>query len=66
MADWISWIESNWVTILEGYAVLVVLATFITKLTPTTADDKFLARVVETFSAVGIRGGLKVPGVPKG
>lgn len=43
------WIQANWTTVLAIYGAIVVLATLIVKLTPSTKDDEFLGKVVRFF-----------------
>jgi hypothetical protein len=51
----IAWISAHWADILAVYGGVVVLATAIVKLTPTTKDDDILGKViklVDYFSTV--------------
>jgi hypothetical protein len=43
----LDWIKTNWEQVLAAYAALVTLASIITKLTPTLADDAFLLKITK-------------------
>ena len=46
------YVIDNMVHLSAGFGALVTLATAVTKLTPTKADDKFLAKALELFSLI--------------
>jgi hypothetical protein len=49
MANIIPWITAHWADLLAVYGALVLLATAIVKVTPSTKDDEILAKVVKFF-----------------
>ena len=42
----INWIISNWAYILSGICGVIVVASIVVKLTPTTKDDSFMGKVI--------------------
>lgn len=51
----IQWLVDNWETIFSVWGMLVAFCTAIVKLTPSTKDDAFIAKVVkwaDVFSVV--------------
>jgi len=42
----VQWVQTHWVDILAIYAGIVTVASIIVKLTPSTADDAVLAKIV--------------------
>lgn len=65
MNEAIDWIVDNWDLLAGGAAALLTLATTITRLTPTPADDEWLAHVIGVvgrFSWLHPSGGWKAPG----
>lgn len=49
MDNVISWVVSHWSDILAIYGALVLAASTFVKLTPSTADDAILAKVVKVL-----------------
>lgn len=50
----IVWIKTNYSTILEIIGAVVMLATIITKVTPTEKDDAILTKVIKVLSALSL------------
>lgn len=51
-------IQANWTSILAVYGAVVVLASLIVKLTPSTRDDEILGKVVrflDNFSTASVK-----------
>lgn len=46
----ISWIKTNWSSILEVIGAIVTCATVIVKITPTQKDDNVLATIIKFLS----------------
>jgi len=47
MADMISWVQTNWATVIQVYLAIVGLASVIVKLTPTLRDDDILLGITK-------------------
>lgn len=65
MNEAMTWLAENGDLILELGAALLTLATGVVRLTPTPADDEFLAHVIRflgRFSWLHPNGGWKAPG----
>lgn len=45
----LNWITEHWDDILAVYGGLVALSTAIVKITPSTKDDEFLAKIIKIF-----------------
>lgn len=50
----IQWIIENWPYILSGLLGVIVVASIIVKLTPTTKDDSFLGKLVGFLDKISI------------
>lgn len=58
MENILPFIQANWVNIVAVYGAVVALATVIVKLTPSTADDEVLGKMVrflDNFSTVAVK-----------
>lgn len=47
MIELLNWLQVHWADIVAVYGGLVVVASIITKLTPTRYDDDFLLKVIK-------------------
>lgn len=47
MVDMFVWIKTNWSILVEGIAYIVTGASILTKLTPSKADDIWIAQIME-------------------
>ena len=47
--NFFEWIVKHWADILAGFGGLVLLASIIVGLTPTTKDDNFLRKIINAF-----------------
>jgi hypothetical protein len=62
-----NWLLSNWTTVVEIVGGALAVASTVTALTPTPADDAVLAKIVAFFSFLTHKnapGTLKMPLVP--
>lgn len=47
--NFFNWIVEHWTDILAGFGGVVLLASIIVGLTPTTKDDTFLRKIINAF-----------------
>jgi hypothetical protein len=52
--EYVTWLQAHWQDIASAVAYVVAGASIVVKLTPTPADDAFLAKVVSFLSAVAL------------
>ena len=50
----VTWVTSNWETVIALAGGVVILARIIVKLTPTPADDSVLEKVVNFLKGIGL------------
>lgn len=51
----IDWFVTNWASVVAIVAGILSVASIVVKLTPTTKDDEFVAKVTEVFNTLSAK-----------
>jgi len=52
IADIFKWITEHWVDMLAGFGGVVLVASIIVGITPTTKDDTFIRKIINAFDKI--------------